>query len=127
METITVERRIADLCDMDYLLESLAGNRAMVEKLAGLFLDSYPGLVRELGQALARSDLAALRQIVHNIRGSCVLFSVGPGLALAGRLENELPDQPGPDLAADCARLNGILEGMAQELGQFIGRTGTDG
>lgn len=123
MEALAIDNRRTTLCDMDYLLASLAGNRAMADKLAKLFLDTYPGQTQEMGQALERSDLAALRKVVHNIRGSCVLFSVGPGLALAGKLENSLPDQPGPDLTADCAQLRGILEDMAEELGRFLGRT----
>lgn len=122
MKQIKVAKQPDALCNMDFLLESLAGNRAMADRLAGLFLDTYPDLIRQLDEARTDGDLAALRKIVHNIRGSCVMFSVLPCLALAGKLEDQLPDRPGIDLADDCVRLRGLLEDMATELRRFLSR-----
>ena len=75
------------VCNLDYLLGNLGRNREAANRLVQLFLDSHPGLMDRLLCAAGDGDISALRNVVHEIRGSCVLFSAHEAVALARELE----------------------------------------
>ncbi len=106
--------------DMNHLLTSLAGNLAMARKLARLFLEMQPKMVSDVEEALGDWDLERLRRVVHNIRGSCTLFSAEQCLTLTRKLEGDLPDRPGPHLVEECSQLCSALGYLAQELEEFV-------
>lgn len=120
MDLVMVAEHGDRLCDLDRLLESLAGNQAVATKLAELFLSIYPNTLGELDRASRQTDLAGLRRVVHEIRNSCALFSAEHCVALARKLEDELANGAGADLQADCALLKIDLEQVALELRQFL-------
>jgi len=127
MDLVTVAEHGDSLCDLDRLLESLAGNQAVATKLAELFLKMYPNTLAELDRASRQKDLASLRRVVHEIRNSCALFSAEHCVALARKLEDALLDGLAPDLLADCALLKMDLEHVAQELREFLAETHPNG
>jgi HPt (histidine-containing phosphotransfer) domain-containing protein len=75
------------ICNLDYLLVNLGRNRDAANRLVRLFLDNYPQLIARLESAASESDIAAMQDVVHDIRGSCVLFSAHRAVALARELE----------------------------------------
>jgi HPt (histidine-containing phosphotransfer) domain-containing protein len=127
MDLVTVAEHGDSLCDLDCLLDSLAGNQAVATRLAELFLKMYPNTLGELDRASRQGDLAALRRVVHEIRNSCALFSAEHCVALARKLEDELLDGLAPDLQGDCALLKADLEHVAQELREFLAGIRPDG
>lgn len=108
--------------DVDHLLRSLAGNRPAARKLTTMFLDMYPGKIALLDAALQAADWVALRRVVHDLRGSCGMFSATDCLSLASKLEGVLPDHVGPQLPEDCAHFKEALADLAAELRQFLDR-----
>ncbi len=107
-------------CDVDYLVQLLAGDRMAAQKLAQLFLEVYPGKVELVNAALQRGDWVALRRSVHDLRGSCALFSATACISLASKIEKTLPDDVAPDLFEDCERFKGALADVAEELRDFL-------
>jgi HPt (histidine-containing phosphotransfer) domain-containing protein len=107
-------------CDVDHLLQSLAGNRMATQKLAQMFLDMYPGKIALIDAALQDGDWVALRRVVHDLRGSCAMFSATACLALAGKLEDTLPDHVDQELPEYCARFRTALADVAAELQLFL-------
>jgi len=107
-------------CDVDQLLQSLAGNRPAARRLVHIFLDMYPGKVALIDAALEGADWVALRRVVHDLRGSCAMFSASACLALAGKLEDALPEHVDPKLPEDCARFKAALADVAVELHLFL-------
>lgn len=107
-------------CDVDHLLQSLAGNRSAARKLVQMFLDVYPGKVVLFDAALQAEDWVALRRVVHELRGSCSMFSATACLALAGKLEDALPDHVDPELTGDCVRFKDALVDVAGVLHRFL-------
>jgi len=75
------------ICNLDYLLVNLGRNRDAANRLVRLFLDNHPQLIARLERAASDSDIAAMQDVVHDIRGSCVLFSAHRAVALARELE----------------------------------------
>lgn len=62
-------------CNLDYLLQNLGRNEETAKRLAVLFLENYPGLLERMQSALKAGDRKLLRNALHDIRSSCVLFS----------------------------------------------------
>lgn len=79
-------------CNLDYLLINLGRNEEAAKRLVHLFLDNYPNLIGRLEESLAKQDLPTLQRVVHDIRGSCVLFSARDCLDQTHRIENMLRD-----------------------------------
>lgn len=64
-----------NFCNLEYLLVNLGRNQATAERLILLFLDNAPVLCRRLEEAAMQVDLPAMKDTLHDIRSSCVLFS----------------------------------------------------
>lgn len=62
-------------CDLEYLLVNLGRNQATAERLIRMFLENAPLLCARLDGASGAGDLAVIRDTLHDIRSSCVLFS----------------------------------------------------
>ncbi|PKO86428.1 MAG: hypothetical protein CVU18_15020 [Betaproteobacteria bacterium HGW-Betaproteobacteria-12] len=132
MDQMDSARQGAPCCNLDFLEISLGRNRTTALRLVGLFLDSYPHLVRRLDEAQASGDLERLRQVVHDIRGNCVLFSAQECLAQTIRIEGLLrvaigatgQEANGSDWLAETLILRQALECMVAELRAYLA-TGT--
>ena len=107
-------------CDVNHLLQSLAGNRLAAQKLVQMFLDMYPGKVALIDAALQAAAWVALRRGGHDRRGSGAMFSATVCLDLASKLEENLPDQVDPKLPEDCRHFKAALADVAEELNLFL-------
>lgn len=108
-------------CNLDYLLINLGRNEEAAKRLVHLFLDNYPNLIARLEESLANQDLPTLQRVVHDIRGSCVLFSARDCLDQTHRIENLLRDA----LAHNEGHGNGIdweneLLGLRESLALMV-------
>jgi len=75
MSESSSNRKGSDFCNLEYLLVNLGRNQAAAERLIHIFLDTAPTLCLRLEKAAAQGDLPALKDVLHDIRSSCVLFS----------------------------------------------------
>jgi HPt (histidine-containing phosphotransfer) domain-containing protein len=118
----------SDFCNLEYLLVNLGRNQAAAERLIHIFLDSAPTLCRRLEDAATLGDLPALKDVLHDIRSSCVLFSGHRCLDLAHDMEHvvreHLLESPGSNSVIDwqsmSARLVLCIQFMEAELKGYL-------
>jgi HPt (histidine-containing phosphotransfer) domain-containing protein len=72
---------------MDQLLARADGDMALVQELAGLFLEGCPQLMATIRDAAARGDACQLAQAAHTLKGSVSPFGAEAAVAAALRLE----------------------------------------
>lgn len=89
-------------CNLDYLLQNLGRNEETAMRLVSLFLENYPGLLERMVHALGADDHAALRNALHDIRSSCVLFSDHHCVDIAKRFEDSVRMHPTRGDALHC-------------------------
>lgn len=80
------------LCNLEYLLVNLGRNQATADRLIRLFLENSPALCQRLMEAVERADRVAIKDALHDIRSSCVLFSGHQCVDLARNFEIALRD-----------------------------------
>ena len=68
-------RKVGDFCNLEFLLVNLGWNQEAAERLIHIFLENVPILCERLESAAVQGDLSALKDVLHDIRSSCVLFS----------------------------------------------------
>lgn len=122
MPTISSTFQTSKPCDVDYLVQLLAGDRIAAQNLARIFLDVYPGKIALVDAALNGNDWGALRRVVHELRGSCALFSATACINFASKLEEVLPDHVDASVPENCARFKDTLAEVAAELNRFLAR-----
>lgn len=118
----------SDFCNLEYLLVHLGRNRAAAERLIHIFLESAPTLCLRLEKAATEDDLAALKNVLHDIRSSCILFSGNKCLDQTREMEQivreQLLESKGNDCAPDwqsrAALLIQCIQCMAVELKGFL-------
>lgn len=114
------------LCNLEYLLVNLGRNQATAERLIKLFLDNHLVLIRRMHEALGAGDVPALKDALHDIRSSCVLFSGHRCVELAREFERvlcEVEDQWGEidtDWDSMATALSQCMLCMAGELTSYL-------
>lgn len=86
------QQQSSGFCNLDYLLVNLGRNEATAMRLVALFLQNYPVLSERMTLALEAEDHIALRDVLHDIRSSCVLFSGHHCVGLAKKFEDSVRD-----------------------------------
>jgi HPt (histidine-containing phosphotransfer) domain-containing protein len=118
----------SDFCNLEYLLVNLGRNQAAAERLIHIFLANAPTLCRRLENAAAQGDLPALRDVLHDIRSSCVLFSGNRCLEQAREIEQLVREHlleasignSAPDWPSMSAPLILCIQCMEAELQGFL-------
>lgn len=118
-------------CNLDYLLQNLGRNEETAIRLVGLFLDNYQGMLERMQVALHAGDRAALKNALHDIRSSCVLFSGHRCVDFAKFFEDSVREHAtqadallaNEDWEAMAASLSGCLNSMASEMTAYFGKT----
>lgn len=117
-------RHSGQVCNLDYLLVNLGRNQAAALRLIHLFIDNYPQLIARLDDAAKACNVSALRDVVHDIRGSCVLFSAHQSVELARELEYVLFCHKGDGQTVNwtlkAGPLRDSLELVRAELAQYL-------
>lgn len=110
-------------CNLDYLLQNLGRNEETAMRLVGLFLENYPGLLERMMLALKMGDRAALKNALHDIRSSCVLFSGHHCVDLAKRFEESVRMYP---TRTDALLAKEDWESMAEGLHNCLNRMASE-
>src|SRR5207244_192185 len=75
------------LIDKEEALAGVAGDFDILRSLVTVFLETSPGQLAELRQAIARRDSSAVKRAAHTLKGTVGHFSKGPAFQAAQRLE----------------------------------------
>lgn len=119
----------ASLCNLEYLLVNLGRNQETAEHLIRIFLENYPRLSQRLRVAAECGDDAELKNTLHDIRSSCVLFSAHQCVAMARDFEEALradgmqAEQVSGDACDRITRADVLcrhLQEMAAELAAYL-------
>jgi signal transduction histidine kinase/CheY-like chemotaxis protein len=92
-------------------LDRVGGDRELLREIAGVFLDSYPGQLAELRDAVARRDSRAVQRAAHGLKGAVGNFGARAAAAAAERLELMGRAQ---DLAGAEAALGELSEALTR-------------
>jgi signal transduction histidine kinase/ligand-binding sensor domain-containing protein/CheY-like chemotaxis protein/HPt (histidine-containing phosphotransfer) domain-containing protein len=97
--------------DWKSFMKMTGGDRAFADELVQLFIDSGDAALREIRDALERSDLKAIGSAAHSFKGSSASIHAQSASAAAGRLE-----------AAARAGAVDQISGLEEQLRQEVGR-----
>ncbi len=75
-----------EVMDLSLALERFDGDEALLREVAGLFLETYPGLLEQIRVALAAGDTQAAAQLAHTLKGSVSNFSAPEAFEAAANL-----------------------------------------
>ncbi len=87
------------ILDLDALLESVGGDRELLDELAGTFAEEVPGWLASLKAAISSGDHQTVYRVAHGVNGAIGYFKAPrvrqPAVELEamGR-ENRLTDAP---------------------------------
>jgi HPt (histidine-containing phosphotransfer) domain-containing protein len=98
--------------DADDLVIRLGGDSELIRELVGLFLESYPERLKELGDAVEKQDAKRIEFLAHSLKSSVGNFSAWAAVHAAEKLEN---------MAAKSEDLSGAAAAYAR-LDAAIGR-----
>jgi CheY-like chemotaxis protein/HPt (histidine-containing phosphotransfer) domain-containing protein len=98
--------------------KAVGGDDEILRDLAGVFLQTSPRWLEELGAAVSRRDVAAVRRLAHTMKGSLSQLGATAARAAAERLESL--GQGGDLGGADEARA--ALEAEVRRLGPLLSR-----
>ena len=76
------------LWDRAAALDRLGGDESLLDELIELFFKDYPTLARRLTEALARGDIASLREPAHKLKGSLGALGLPGTAGLAQEIES---------------------------------------
>jgi HPt (histidine-containing phosphotransfer) domain-containing protein len=73
--------------DLAQVLDDLAGDKAFLEEIVGLFLADAPTSIDQLQTAIAMDDASQIREIAHSLKGAVAALGATTAYALAAELE----------------------------------------
>jgi signal transduction histidine kinase/CheY-like chemotaxis protein len=107
-----------DVLDRQAILARVGNDRQLLKELVDLFLFEAPSLIEAIRQAVARTDVAALKVAAHTLKGAVSNFSTWPAFEAALRLETMAQTgelvQAGEALAALEAAMAQLVPALVQ-------------
>jgi len=103
--------------DLPEALARVRGKRALLRKMADLFLADCPGLLTQIRTALAADDQPALEWAAHRIKGSAANLSAQRVARVSGRLEEIARLGHLAEAGATCAELEDEIVHLEHDLG----------
>jgi PAS domain S-box-containing protein len=102
------------------LLDRVGGDRALLREMVRLFLETYPGSLKELCDAAARCDAEAVHRLAHTFKGMVAHF--GAAAAVEAALRLEVMGRSGEMAGAGeaCATLTEQVERLRPALARLI-------
>jgi PAS domain S-box-containing protein len=107
--------------DGEKALEQCLGNEELLRKMAVRFVETVPGLLKSIGDAVASGDAPGVRKAAHTLKGAAASMCATASSAVAFSLEKAGRDgvlDGAPDLLAqlttEVQRLNNELSALAE-------------
>ncbi len=111
----TEDANVSEL-DVSTALEATDGDVELLKEVVLAFLEESPQLVKQLRQAVDRSDAAEVQRAAHTIKGSMRLFPKSPVHDLSIKLENMGRDK---ELAGAADVVESLEQAMQELMGQL--------
>ena len=73
--------------DRAVALKRLGGDESLLREIAGLFLEEYPALLRDIAGAISQGDAKKLERSSHTLKGSVANFGAEAAVEATLRLE----------------------------------------
>jgi CheY-like chemotaxis protein len=102
--------------DLEEALARARGKRALLRKMAELFLADAPGLLAQIRTSMAAHDHPALERAAHRIKGSAANLSAARVARAAARLEEMARDGHLAEADVVCAELDDQVVRLEQAL-----------
>jgi signal transduction histidine kinase/DNA-binding response OmpR family regulator len=74
--------------DLDVSLNFVDGDKALLEEIARLFRNDYPGWVEELRAAIRAGDVQSTERTAHSVKGAVRIFGAAAAYNLASEVES---------------------------------------
>ena len=102
--------------DRELALTRVGGDAELLQEIAALFIEDYPGVLAEIRAAAARGDAKGLEHAAHGLKGSVANF--GAQAAVDAALQLELMGRAGhlSRVSEAIDTLAGALEALRPEL-----------
>jgi signal transduction histidine kinase/DNA-binding response OmpR family regulator/HPt (histidine-containing phosphotransfer) domain-containing protein len=97
----------------DYAAAVRAADQEMVEIIAGIFIEHYPGDLEKMHKGLAENDLQAVLFVAHALKGTLAMFGAQPAVQMAHRIEQQAA-------RGDPLGLDSQVGQLAEEIGQLM-------
>jgi CheY-like chemotaxis protein/HPt (histidine-containing phosphotransfer) domain-containing protein len=83
-----VHRPPSTVLDEADVLDRVGGDRELLREVVGMFLETSPGSLTELREAVVRRDAAGVHRLAHAFKGMVGHFGAGAAVEAAQRLED---------------------------------------
>lgn len=112
------------ILNLSAALDRVGGDSELLEEIAQLFLETAPGLLAQIRDAVASRNAQSLQQAAHAIKGSVGNFGAEPAFQAALRLEKmgRTGDLTGVEEA--CAVLEAEMERLRPALAELAEKSG---
>lgn len=105
--------------DRPAFLARIAGDVALAEAMAALFVSEAPRMMADCTRAMDTGNLAALAQAAHSLRGAANNFSALHVVSVAGRVEAMALQGDVDGASAELRALAGALDRLTHALQEF--------
>jgi HPt (histidine-containing phosphotransfer) domain-containing protein len=104
------------ILDLEALLESVGGDRDLLDELAGTFAEEVPGWLATLRTAIANGDSQTVYRVAHGVNGAVGYFKA----PRVRRPATELEAMGREERLTDAPQVLDRLEGALLELDKFL-------
>jgi len=104
------------ILDLEALLESVGGDRELLDELAGTFAEEVPGWLATLRTAISSGDSQTVYRVAHGVNGAIGYFKAPRVRQPAAELEAMGRE----NRMTDASQVLDRLEAALLELGKFL-------
>jgi HPt (histidine-containing phosphotransfer) domain-containing protein len=97
-------------------IDRVGGDEELLREIAGLFLDEYPGLIREMESAIDSSDCERLQRAAHTLKGSLGTLGAERAFPIALDLEMKARHKQLDGTADALRKLQKLVSDLHTEL-----------
>jgi two-component system, sensor histidine kinase and response regulator len=102
-------------------MDRVGGDENLLREIAGLFLEEYPGLVREMEAAISTGDPDRLQRAAHTLKGSLGTLGAEKAFPIALDLEMKARHRQMDGLGASLENLRSCMLVLHEELTHIAG------
>jgi HPt (histidine-containing phosphotransfer) domain-containing protein len=102
--------------DRKVAMANVDGDAGLLKEIAALFLGEYPKTLREMTDAVARSDAAQVERTAHGLKGSVSNFGAQAAMEATREIESLARKRELAEIAPAMERLTGALAALRAEL-----------
>jgi two-component system sensor histidine kinase/response regulator len=110
--------------DRERTLEGMDGDMELLREIVGMFMEEYPGTMKEIKSAIPAGDAHRLNRSAHALKGLVGNFGARPAYELALRLEMMGKNKKLNGAAEVFETLEKEMERLKDALAEFAAKSG---